>query len=154
MRVHLPGSDNPTRATPSGRGESGLAPKAVAEGLRWLSPLFSGASRVPDRDMELADVRLRQGDTAWLCYGSANHDETEFDRPEIYDLDRPAHGHLAFGAGRHVCSGSAFAPQIARIALEELFARHPRIRLEPDHEIIVRGWMTQGTTELPVRMPR
>ncbi|WP_413797084.1 cytochrome P450 [Streptomyces iranensis] len=131
-----------------------LLPKAVAEGLRWLSPLFSGASRVPNRDIELSGVRLRQGDTVWLCYGSANHDEAEFGRPEIYDLDRPAHGHLAFGTGRHACSGSAFAPQIARIALEELLARHPRIRLEPDHEIIVRGWMFRGATQLPVRMSR
>ncbi|WP_109524943.1 cytochrome P450 [Nocardia aurea] len=131
-----------------------LLPKAIAEGLRWMSPLFSGAARVSVSDIEVAGAPIKRGDTVWLSYGSANRDDAEFDSPLEFDLDRPTHPHLAFGTGRHACSGSAFAPQIARIALEELFATYPGITLDPDHPVEVRGWMFRGAQQLRVRLLR
>lgn len=124
---------------------------ALAEGLRWISPVFSASSRIPRRDLDLAGVRLRAGDTVWLAYGSANRDETRFEVPDVYDLDRPPQPHLAFGTGRHACPGGAFAPQVARIALEELFAAFPTIRLDPAHDAPqVWGWLFRGPRELHV----
>jgi cytochrome P450 len=131
-----------------------LLPRAIAEGLRWMSPLFSGAARIAINDAEVAGAHIRRGQTVWLAYGSANRDESEFDRPDMYDLDRATHPHLAFGAGRHACSGSAFAPQIARIALDELFAHHPGISLDDTHPVEVRGWMFRGAQRLHVHLPR
>ncbi|WP_063052500.1 cytochrome P450 [Nocardia arthritidis] len=131
-----------------------LLPKAIAEGLRWMSPLFTGAARVAVTDIEIAGARIRRGDTVWLSYGSANRDESEFDQPDRYDLDRATHPHLAFGTGHHACAGSAFAPQIARIALEELFMAYPGLTVDPEQTVEVRGWMFRGAQQLPVRLPR
>lgn len=129
-----------------------LIPRAITEGLRWLSPLYSGSARVPSRDVEFAGMRLSKGDTIWLSYGSANHDMEQLgDEASRFDLDRPAHPHLAFGSGRHACAGSAFAPQVARVALEELFAAFPTIEPDPEHDVTVWGWIFRGARELRVR---
>lgn len=127
-----------------------LLPRAVVEGLRWIAPIFSGTSRIPNRDTELAGTRIEAGRTVWVSYGSANRDETRFDDPDSYDIDRPAQSHLGFGRGRHVCSGAAFAPQVARIALEELFAAFPGIALDPAHDVDVWGWIFRGPRALHV----
>jgi cytochrome P450 len=125
-----------------------LIPRALAEGLRWMSPVFSASSRIPVREVDIAGVTLRPGETVWLSYGSANRDETRFDAPDVYDIDRPAHPHLAFGTGRHFCPGSAYAPQVARIALEELFVALPSIHLDPARDVPVWGWLFRGPQQL------
>lgn len=125
-----------------------LLPKAVVEGLRWLSPLYSGGSRIPSRDIHVSGQDLHKGDTVWLAYGSANHDKNEFEAPHLFDIDRASHGHLAFGLGRHSCAGSAFSPQIVRIALEELFSAFPDIHLDSANEANVTGWMFRGAAEI------
>lgn len=127
-----------------------LTSKALAEGVRWTTPVFSASSRIPRRDLELAGARLHEGDTVWLAYGSANRDELEFSTPEAYDLDRPAHPHLAFGTGRHACPGAAFAPQVARLALQELLAAFPGMRLDPTRPVQVWGWLFRGPLSLDV----
>jgi aromatic O-demethylase, cytochrome P450 subunit len=125
-----------------------LIPRAIVEGLRWMSPVFSATSRIAVRDVDLAGVTVPAGSTVWLSYGSANRDEAEFANGDVYDLDRPPRAHLAFGAGRHNCSGSAYAPQIGRIALEELFAAFPGIHLDPERPAPMWGWLFRGPTEL------
>ncbi|ODU06439.1 MAG: hypothetical protein ABS81_04340 [Pseudonocardia sp. SCN 72-86] len=124
--------------------------RALAEGMRWISPIFSGTSRIPARDTELAGTRIGAGQTVWVSYGSANRDETRYDQPAEFDLDRSTQAHLGFGRGRHVCSGAAFAPQVARIALEELFAAFPGIGLDPAHDVEVWGWIFRGPRALQV----
>jgi len=128
-----------------------LIPRAVAEGLRWMSPLYAGPPRSPRHDLTYAGASLHAGETVRLAYGSANHDGGQFDDPEVFDLERPAHSHLAFGVGRHSCLGSAIAPQIARVALEELFAAFPDIAIDPARPPVARGWAFLGPPELHVR---
>lgn len=125
-----------------------VLPKAISEGLRWMSPLYGGASRTAGRDLVLGGKHIKAGEHIWLIYGSANTDETEFENPLTYDFDRPQHPNLAFGIGRHSCVGSAYAPQVARIALEELFRVAPNIRLDPDRPPNATGWMFRGAREL------
>ncbi|MFC4942865.1 cytochrome P450 [Pseudonocardia sp. GCM10023141] len=127
-----------------------VIPRALAEGLRWIAPIFSGTSRIPAAPVELAGRSIGAGQTVWVSYGSANRDESQFTEPQVYDLDRAAQRHLGFGRGRHVCSGAAFAPQVARIALEELFAAFPDVRLDPAHEVEVWGWIFRGPRQLHV----
>lgn len=127
-----------------------LLPKAIAEGLRWMSPLYGGPARRAKRDVVIGGVPLPEGAVVRLMYGSANHDDAYFERPDFYDLDRAAHPHLAFGDGRHACVGSALAPQIARIGLEELFAAFPRIEMDPRHSAESIGYPFHGPAELHV----
>jgi cytochrome P450 len=128
-----------------------LIPKAVHEGLRWLSPITTTMGRRPKQDREVGGVTLPAGQNVLLSYGSANRDETQFAQPETYNLDRPPRQHLAFGTGIHVCAGSFFAPQVARIALEELLGALPSIELDPAHEVVVWGWFFRGPRALHVR---
>lgn len=130
--------------------DQSLLPKAIAEGLRWISPLWAGPTRSAKHDMVFHGVPLKEGDTIQLVYGSANHDGDEFERPDVYDIDRDSHGHLAFGNGRHACLGSAIAPQIARVAFEELFTAFPDIALDPDRTASSIGWPFHGPPELHV----
>lgn len=127
-----------------------LLPKAIAEGIRWISPLWGGPTRSAKHDMVFHGVPLKAGDTVHLVYGSANHDGAEFERPDDYDIDRDSHAHLAFGNGRHACLGSAIAPQIARVALEELFTAFPHIALDPERTPAAIGWPFHGPLELQV----
>ncbi|WP_236789588.1 cytochrome P450 [Amycolatopsis sp. GM8] len=126
----------------------GLLQKAIAEGLRWMSPLYGGASRTAARDLSVGGQDVKAGDHLWLIYGSANVDESEFDDGGLYDLDRERHPNLAFGIGRHSCVGSAYAPQVARIALDELFQAFPDIRLDPEQPPNPAGWLFRGAREL------
>lgn len=127
-----------------------LLPRAIAEGLRWTAPLFGGPTRSAKRDLVYHGVSLKKGDVVRLVYGSANRDSTEFEHPDEYDIDRASHGHLAFGDGRHSCLGSAISPQIARVALEELFSAFPHIALDPEQPAASTGWPFHGPAELHV----
>jgi aromatic O-demethylase, cytochrome P450 subunit len=123
-------------------------PKAVSEGLRWVAPIWTTLGRRPLQEVERTGVTLPAGAHILLAYGSANRDETEFERPDVFDMDRAQHPHMAFGTGKHACAGSAFAPNVIRIALEELFAALPRIQLDPEHQPRLWGWIFRGPQEL------
>ncbi len=128
-----------------------LIPKAIREGLRWLSPIWTTIGRRPMHDVELGGITLPAGQNVLLSYGSANRDGMQFENPDTYNLDRLLRPHLAFGTGTHVCAGSYFAPQVARIALEELLAALPSIQLDADQEVTVWGWFFRGPRELRVK---
>ncbi len=125
--------------------------KAVHEGMRWLSPIWTTIGRRPFSDFEIGGVTLHAGQNVLLSYGSANRDEGQFEQPEIFKMDRSSRSHLAFGTGKHICAGTYFAPQVARIALEELLGAIPSIELDSDHEVVVWGWFFRGPQELRVR---
>ena len=123
-----------------------LIPKAVNEGLRWVAPIWTTLGRRPFREVERAGVTLPAGAHVLLAYGSANWDDTEFTDPEVYDLDRAQHPHMAFGTGKHACAGSSLAPNVMRIALEELLGGLPGLELEESPEL--RGFIFRGPREL------
>ena len=58
---------------------------------------------------------------------------------------------MSFGTGQYVCAGSYFAPQVARIALEELLSAIPSIELDAQHEVVVWGWFFRGPRELRIK---
>ena len=65
-----------------------------------------------------------------MLYASGNRDERIFgDDAARFDVRRPANPvHLAFGFGEHVCLGASLARLEARIFVEELLERFPRLR--------------------------
>jgi cytochrome P450 len=103
-------------------------PPAVEELLRYFPPV-PGLARTVTAPVELGGGRLAPGDRVVLLYGSANHDEAEFEDPEEVDLTRDSNRHFAFGVGVHRCVGSNLARLEIRVALEEFLARFPRFSL-------------------------
>lgn len=132
------------------RDDPSLIPVAVAEGLRWIAPIGS-VEREALRPVEVGGVELEAGDVVEVVMASANRDERQFERPDEFDLDRPRQQHMAFGNGEHFCSGHYFSRQLERIALEVLLPAMPGLRLDPDHEPLVRGWNFRAPKQLHVR---
>ena len=64
-----------------------------------------------------------------LSYLSANNDETLFDQPERFRVDRDASQHIAFGTGIHACLGQHLANLEMRILFEELIPRLKTLEL-------------------------
>ena len=122
---------------------------AIDEGLRWLSP-FGITEKVVVSDTTLGGLAFPAGTEVGLMIGSANRDPLRFADPDVYDLDRSRSAHVAFGYGTHFCIGHSVARTLGQVILEELFARLPGLRLDPDRPPTVRGWATRGATSLPV----
>jgi cytochrome P450 len=85
---------------------------------------------------------------------SANHDESVFDDPETFRLDRPdPRGHLGFGGGPHVCPGAALARLEARVAVNVFLDRVSAMRTLEDtrYENVPVFW-AHGPRELRVEL--
>ena len=87
-------------------------------------------------------------------YGSANRDPREYgESADRLDVRRQIGRHLAFSSGPHFCIGSHLARLQARVAVEELFAAHPHITVDPEagerhHSPFVRGWVSLPAADL------
>ena len=52
-----------------------------------------------------------EGAVLHICLGAANRDPERWDRPDEFDITRPATSTMAFGGGAHVCLGMHVAEQ-------------------------------------------
>jgi cytochrome P450 len=122
---------------------------AVHEGLRWIPP-FNMTEKLTTADFVIGGKLIPAHTEVALVIGSANRDETRFENPDTFDLTRPRLNNFAFGFGVHFCVGHFVARQVERVAVEELFSRLPGLRLDPDREPVVHGWMVRAAKTLPV----
>ena len=127
-----------------------LIPRAISEGMRWTSPIWSATARISTAPVTVAGVDLPAGTPVILSYGSANHDTGLYEAPTEYDLHRPPLPHLAFGAGNHACAGIYFANHVMRIGLEELFESVPNLERDTRAGVDFWGWGFRGPTSLHV----
>jgi hypothetical protein len=129
--------------------EPEIWPRALEELLRHESPV-QGLARVTTRDVTIAGTRIPAGDQVLLLYGSANHDETVFPRPETLDFEREPRSHWTFGRGIHFCLGNAVARLEVRVALQALLEEIPD--WEVDEAGIVRNQLvpTRGVAHAPL----
>jgi len=108
-----------------------LIDRFVEESLRRDSPVQRTTRRCM-RDIAFAGVEMREHDLVEAGIGSANHDEARYDDARDFRLDRDnPRGHLAFGAGSHICPGAALARLEARISIETLLDRVERMERVP-----------------------
>jgi hypothetical protein len=126
-----------------------LTGKLVDEAIRWTNPV-SHFMRSAAEDTELGGRPIRKGDWLMLSYLSANNDETIFDEPERFRVDRDASRHIAFGTGAHACLGQHLARLEMSILFEELIPRLDSLELagEPKRSA---STFVGGPKKLPVR---
>ncbi|MGA9493037.1 MAG: cytochrome P450 [Mycobacterium sp.] len=121
------------------------ASSVVEETLRYDPPVQL-VVRIAADDMRVGDTEVVKGDTMMLLLAAAQHDPSEFDRPEVFDPDRETFRHLAFGKGLHYCLGAPLARLEAAVALSAVTARFPHARLvgEPVYKpnVTLRGLAT------------
>lgn len=132
------------------RRNPALLRPAIEEMVRWVSPVIHFV-RTATQDVDVAGQTIRRGEYLVLFYPSANRDDTVFDAPFEFHVDREPNEHLGFGIGEHFCLGA----HLARLELEAIFRALLR-RLE-DAEIAgpvsrLRGSIVGGIKHLPVRL--
>lgn len=113
-------------------------PAAVEEVLRF-SPSITAWRRKALADATVGGVDIPKGAELLLVMGSANRDESRFDEPDRFDIERSnAREHLAFGYGIHFCLGNKLARLQAKIALEEAVRLGPTLCVVDPGEIDFR----------------
>lgn len=118
-----------------------LVPDATEEILRLYTP-YRGFARTAREDTEIAGCPVRAGDPIAVVFTSANRDETVFDDPDTYRLDRPARDLLTFGRGPHMCPGAPLARLLLREVLRQLATKTGRLELTG--EIEMTRWPEYG----------
>jgi cytochrome P450 len=105
------------------RDDPALIPAAVVESVRLASPI-RGFTRTISRDVDIDDARLKRGQRVILLYASANRDETKFEDPDSFRLDRLSNLQLGWGFGPHACVGM----HLAKLEMQALLhAMVPRV---------------------------
>ncbi len=123
----------------------------IEETLRWDPPVQLTA-RIVQQPVELAGRRLPVGTSVLVDLAAGSRDPAVFDRPHVFDPDRPRDvEHLAFGGGIHYCLGAPLARLEGELALRALATRVPGLRLAspPTRR---RGRTIRGFRKLPVRL--
>ena len=90
---------------------------AFEEVLRFEAPVQT-FFRTTTRNVDVADVRMGDGEKVLLFLAAANRDPRRWDKPDTFDVRRRATGHMTFGTGIHGCVGQA----VARLESEAIFA--------------------------------
>jgi len=126
-----------------------LIPGAVEEIVRWTSPV-NYMKRVVAKDLDFHGQKLSKGDNLVLFYASANRDESIFEDPFSFRVDRHPNPHLAFGIGEHFCLGSHLARASQRALLHELVGRIDSLELAGEPEQIQSSFVV-GLKKLPLR---
>jgi cytochrome P450 len=126
-----------------------LIRSAVEELLRYESPVqFTG--RVAKEQMEIAGVRVRQGQAIVFMLGAANRDPQQFKDPDRLDLKRSNNPHLAFGVGEHFCIGNQLARLEGQVAILRMVQHFPRMRLATERPEWASNYAFRGLKALPV----
>jgi cytochrome P450 len=120
------------------------------EVIRWETP-GQTFFRTAARDVEIDGVQIGRDEKILLFLGAANRDPRKWAEPDRFMLERNPTGHLAFGAGIHVCVGQI----MARLEAELLFSAFARrvARFELIGEPVLRINNTlRGFARLPIRL--
>ncbi|MCS0825206.1 cytochrome P450 [Cytobacillus firmus] len=127
-----------------------LIPAAINEVLRYRSP-FHGMNRFVTEDIQLKGMNLKKGQEVMAWIGSANRDESVFDKPDVFDINRSPNNYLSFGAGVHYCLGSQLAKLEAKICITEMLKAIPTMKLDTSkHLRLISSTFMYGYKELPV----
>ena len=105
-----------------------FSPTAVEEFLRFDSPL-QYFERTAINECEISGVTVKQGQKIVSLLGSANRDESVFEKADQFDVSRQPNPHIGFGAGIHFCVGAPLARLEMSISLPLLIKRFPNLNL-------------------------
>ncbi|MFI5319583.1 MAG: cytochrome P450 [Myxococcota bacterium] len=131
------------------RDPSGI-PDAYTEILRFDMPT-QYLCRTVSKELPLHGQTLRPGQGVLLLYPSANRDEREFARPDVFDINRRAARIASFGAGQHACLGTHVARLEGKLCLEAILAAAPSYEVDLARARRFNTEFVQGFASLPVR---
>ena len=126
-----------------------LIPGLVDESIRWTTPVRH-FMRSAAADTTVGGRPVAKDDWFMLCYPSGNRDETVFEDPMEFRIDRSPNRHLAFGYGAHLCLGQHLAKMEMRILWEELIPRLKSVELAGAAQLSEANFVS-GPKRLPIR---
>jgi cytochrome P450 len=141
-------SRNPTQFAAL-RADPSLALNAFEETLRYTSPV-GAFCRTACVDTEVAGVKIAEGSKILCVLGAANLDPERWDAPYVFDIKRKTAGHLALGAGVHMCVGQNIA-RAEGAAILTAIAEQVNV-IEPDGDAVWRpNNAMHALDQLPIR---
>ncbi|MBW4559270.1 MAG: cytochrome P450 [Trichormus sp. ATA11-4-KO1] len=127
-----------------------LLPLGIEEVLRYRSTV-QGMERFTKVETQLAGQTIPAGQMLLVWIGAANRDETQFDRPDEFVIDRDPNPHLSFGNGIHFCLGAPLARLEGKIMLSAVLERLPNLRVDPNAALeFIPSMAIHGVKSLPV----
>ncbi len=132
------------------RADRSLMSQAIEEGVRWECPL-TGIIRMANEHALVCGVSIPEGSMIHVNLGSANRDESRWERAHEFDIFRAQRQHMAFAFGAHACLGMHLARMETRVLLDALLDRLSNLRLDPAAtDVHITGQMFRAPLELPV----
>ena len=101
---------------------------AFEEVIRYAAPVQT-FFRTTAKSVEVAGVRLDEGQKVLLFLAAANRDPRKWQDPDIFDIRRKTLGHVGFGYGIHTCVGQMGARLEAESLLTVLARKVEMIEL-------------------------
>ena len=133
-----------------------LLARFVEELLR-IEPPVRGLAKMTTREVELGGRLLPNRAHLLVLYASGNDDESVFECPRRFDLNRGNLGkHVAFGVGVHRCIGASLARMEIKVAAREVTRRIADIKLAVSVEALqyLPTVATRTIRELPLSLKR
>ena len=132
------------------RNDRNLVPKLIDEAVRF-EPSSTFKVRETSTDVQIGDVTIPKGSFVQCMVASANRDESAFENPDVFDIDRRQKPSFTFGFGPHMCIGQYLAKMELSIAINAVLDLFPNIRLDPDRPApVIAGSMLRGASSVPV----
>lgn len=134
------------------RGDDESVHRFVEELLRYLTVVQMAFPRFAKQDIEIAGVKIAEGDIVLVSLSGANRDGVLGGDMERFDPAREPTSHLAFSYGIHRCIGAELARMELRTAYPALVRRFPNMRLAvaPEDLSFRKVSIVYGLDALPV----
>jgi cytochrome P450 len=130
--------DDPTKANAT-----------VEEVLRYWAPSqYQG--RFSLGETRWHGVTVEAGKPVFIVTGAANHDEREFDDPDVFDIDREQRLAMSLGHGIHTCLGAALARMECAAAIDEIRIRWPDYSIDESRCERVQMSNVAGYSSVPM----
>ncbi|MEO1171221.1 MAG: cytochrome P450 [Myxococcota bacterium] len=132
------------------KADPSLVRSTVEETFRYEGPTTAVVRRATVEGL-IEGAPVETGDRIYCMIHAAHHDPAQFPDPDVFDITRSPNRQLSFGLGMHFCVGAPLARLEAQIALTQLFARFPDMRLaEPPKR--AGDFAMRGVTELQLSL--
>lgn len=122
---------------------------AVEEILRFDGPTLATV-RVVKTTHERHGKTLKAGERVFVMIHGANHDTSQFDAPDQFDIKRDPNPHLTFNYGIHFCLGAPLARLEGEVAIGRTLAALPALKLASEQYDYMDTMVMRGVRHMPV----